>query len=193
MSSFSYAAVVMLQDDPDAAVRAELQDAVDQVKTIVNQPVDAYPRTPGVQVGTYSPGWFHEGAIKPDFNHVDVRDSQDLKYGKHAYVTSNLNSGLMFKGDDCEFNPMTKWAYADRTLPKKHLTDAEMVEVNRLYRVIGADIEKLAATPQGVVIEGLPAIQATAPSNGGWMSYAPYAGGGLALVLILILVLRRNS
>ncbi|HTL99312.1 MAG TPA: hypothetical protein VL181_10960, partial [Holophagaceae bacterium] len=63
-------------------------------------------------------------------------------------------------------NPMTKWAYTDRTLPKKRLTDAEMMEVNRLYRIIGADVEKLASTPQGVVIEGLPAIHsAVSPSD----------------------------
>ena len=32
---------------------------------------------------------------------------------------------------------MTKIFYIDRSLPKKKLTEAEMVEINRLYRVIG--------------------------------------------------------
>jgi hypothetical protein len=43
----------------------------------------------------------------------------------------------MWVGKDTEFNAMTKFFYLDRTLPKKKLTEAEMVEVNRLYRVIG--------------------------------------------------------
>lgn len=183
----------MVQEDPEAATRAELQDAVDQVKAIVNQPVAAYPRMPGVQVGTYSPGWFHPGALQPDFNHVDVRDSQELKYGQYTYVTSDLNPGVMFRGEDCEFTAMTKWAYTDRTLPKKRLTDAEMAEINRLYRIIGADVDKLAPTPEGAVIEGLPAIHAASRPGGDWMAYAPYAGGAFALLLAVLLLMRRRA
>jgi hypothetical protein len=36
-----------------------------------------------------------------------------------------------------EFNAMTKYFYTDRSLPKKKLTEAEMVEINRLYEIIG--------------------------------------------------------
>jgi hypothetical protein len=32
---------------------------------------------------------------------------------------------------------MTKFFYLDRSLPKKKLTNEEMVEINRLYRIIG--------------------------------------------------------
>jgi hypothetical protein len=32
---------------------------------------------------------------------------------------------------------MTKFFYLDRSIPKKKLTPEEMVEVNRLYRIIG--------------------------------------------------------
>lgn len=193
MNSSDYAAMLIFQEDPNAAVRAELDDAVTQVKSIVNQPVSAYPTTREAQVGLYSPGWFHPGAVKPDFNHVDVRSFQDLQYDRYTYITSDLNPGMMFLSQDCEFNPMTKWAYTDRTVPKKRLTDAEMVEVNRLYRVIGACEEKLAGTPQGVVIEGLPVSSAPAPSDGSWMTYAPYAGGALAVLLIIILLVRKGS
>lgn len=45
----------------------------------------------------------------------------------------------MFIGSELEFNKMTKYFYVDRTLPKKRLSDAEMVEINSLYRVIGRD------------------------------------------------------
>lgn len=196
MNSLDYAAALIFQDDPNVATRAELDDAVAQVKTIVNQPVAAYPKTPDAQVGLYSPGWFHPGALKPDFAHVDVRASQDLQYTRYAYVTSDLNPGVMFSGQDCEFNAMTKWAYTDRTLPKKRLTEAEMVEINRLYRVIGACEEKLAGTPQGAVIEGLPTTRSEAPSDdflGTYAPYAPYVGGALVLALVIALVMRRRS
>jgi hypothetical protein len=39
---------------------------------------------------------------------------------------------------------MTKYFYEDRSLPKKKLTEAEMLEINRLYRVIGQCEQQLA-------------------------------------------------
>jgi hypothetical protein len=39
---------------------------------------------------------------------------------------------------------MTKYFYTDRSVPKKRLTEAEMLEINRLYRIIGHDEEQLA-------------------------------------------------
>jgi len=68
-------------------------------------------------VAVYSPGWFHNGAIKPDFSNVDVRDTQELMYTGH--VSSDLNPSEMFIGSELEFNSMTKYFYTDRTLPKK--------------------------------------------------------------------------
>jgi hypothetical protein len=50
----------------------------------------------------------------------------------------------MFIGRELEFNPMTKYFHTDRTLPKKRLSEAEMLEINRLYRVIGRDEQALA-------------------------------------------------
>jgi hypothetical protein len=38
---------------------------------------------------------------------------------------------------------MTKYFYLDRTLPKKKLTEAEMLEINKLYRVIGQCVVEL--------------------------------------------------
>ena len=38
---------------------------------------------------------------------------------------------------------MTKYFYEDRSLPKKKLTGEEMLEINRLYRVIGRCKEQL--------------------------------------------------
>ena len=120
-----------------------MEDAIARVREIVNQPVTALTRTPEIETATYSPGWFHEGAEKPDFNRVDVRTTQQLSYGQHKYVTSDLNPGVVFVGNELEFNPMTKYFYTDRSLPKKKLTEAEMLEINRLYRIIGHDEEEL--------------------------------------------------
>jgi hypothetical protein len=113
-----------------------MDSAISQVQGIVNQPVTQLKRAPGMIVGEY-PGWFHPGAQKPDFNTVDVRATQQFVYDAYQYVSSDLNPGVVFPGHELEFNSMTKYFITDRTHPKKRLTEAEMLEINRLYRIIG--------------------------------------------------------
>ena len=119
---------------PDEANMTAAQ-AEARVREIVNQPIKHLPRT--IEAAVFSPGWFHPGAITPDFLHVDVRQSQELPYAKFQYVTSDLNPNEMFYGDALEFNAQTKYFYTDRTLPKRRLSEDEMLEINRLYRIIG--------------------------------------------------------
>jgi hypothetical protein len=126
------------------ALESEMKLAIEKVHFLVNQPVEPLLRVKDMQVATYRPGWFHDGGSKPDYNKVDIRKTQDVSYGKNEYVTSDLNSGIVFRGADVEFNPMTKYFYTDRHLPKKRLTEEEMVEINRLYRIIGRCEEQLA-------------------------------------------------
>ena len=128
-----------------AALQAEMSQAMARVRLIVNQPVTRLVRQPGMRVRVYSPGWFHEGATIPDFNTVDVRATQERIYDQAGYVTSDLNPGVVFIGSQLEFNSMTKYFYVDRTLPKRKLSEAEMLEINRLYRVIGRCEQQLAA------------------------------------------------
>jgi hypothetical protein len=120
-----------------ATLQLQMTNAWQRVEAIVNQPVRAYVKAPGYHIGLSSPGWFHPGAIKPDFDTVDVRQSQQFPYNKYQYMTSDLNSGVMFLSRDLEFNSMTKYFYTNRSLPKHRLTEAEMLEINRLYRIIG--------------------------------------------------------
>lgn len=120
-----------------AEIRTKMNAAIFRVEEIVNQPVTSLARTPDMHVAMYSPGWFHPGAEKPDFNSVDIRATQELPYSQNDYVSSDLNPGVVFLGRELEFNPMTKYFYTDRSVPKKKLTEDEMVEVNQLYRVIG--------------------------------------------------------
>ena len=127
-----------------AALTAEMNQAITRVRQIVNQPVTRYARQPGMSVRIFSPGWFHEGAARPNYATVDIRSTQDLHYGT-GYVTSDLNPGVVFLGSQLEFNPNTKYFYTDRTLPKKRLTEKEMLEINDLYRVIGRCQHKLNA------------------------------------------------
>lgn len=104
-----------------------------------------------MRVGRYSPGWFHPGATRPNFNTVDVRNTQELIYAKYQYVTSDLNPGVVFLGRDLEFNSMTKFFYVNRSLPKHRLSEAEMLEINRLYRIIGRcqnEIGRLQSPPE---------------------------------------------
>jgi hypothetical protein len=130
--------------DQIADAQFEMDKAIAQVQKIVNQPVASYVRQAGMEWSEYHPGWFHEGANKPDFNNVDIRTSQEKVYDQHSYVTSDLNPGVVFRGRDLEFNANTKYFYTDRSLPKKKLTEAEMLEINRLYRIIGRCEQQLA-------------------------------------------------
>lgn len=124
-------------DEQRAALQLQITNAFQSVLKIVNQPVRAYVRTANLSVSVYSPGWFHDGAIKPNFDTVDVRQSQQLIYANEPYVTSDLNPGVVFMGRDLEFNAMTKYFYTDRSIPKHRLSEAQMLEINRLYRIIG--------------------------------------------------------
>jgi hypothetical protein len=130
-------AMAVSQDEQVAAIKSQMYDAIFRVQDIVNQPVTQLQRTPDMLVTFYSPGWFHPGAIKPNFNTVDVRTTQTFVYDSSQYVTSDLNPGVVFLGKELEFNPMTKYFITDRLVPKKKLTETEMLEINRLYRIIG--------------------------------------------------------
>lgn len=175
------------------SAQAEMDAAVHQVEKIVNQPVVAYRRTAGMHVGVYGPGgWFHPGATKPDFNNVDVRTTQETPYASHQYVASDLNPSLVFLGSQLEFNSMTKYFYTNRSLPKKKLTEAEMLEINRLYRIIGRCEQQLGQT------QNPDSGAASDVEHGGGESSAtpagrsrllnPYLGGGALLVLGVILL-----
>ena len=116
-------------------LNAQSDNAQQGVVKIVNQPITHLARSGPVSL--FAPGWFHDGAVKPDFDNVDIRATQELSYEGH--VTSDLNPTEMFVGSELEFNMMTKYFYTDRSLPKKRLSNAEMIEINSLYRVIGRD------------------------------------------------------
>jgi len=145
-----------MPEDRIAALQMEKSNAWQRVVQIVNRPVQVYGRTADQHhVALYSPGWFHPGAEKPDFNTVDIRKTQQLVYAQSQYVTSDLNPGKVFLGQDLEFNAMTKMFYADRSLPKRKLTEAEMIEINGLYRIIGrceGEIERLQASSKAETV-----------------------------------------
>lgn len=181
-----------------AAVKARMNAAIHRVQQIVNRPVTELRRTPGMDVWKSSPGWFHPGAIKPDFLTTDVRKTQTFPY--HKYVTSDLNPGVVFLGSELEFNPMTKYFYTDRSVPKKRLTEAEMLEINKLYRVIGHCEHRLFDLEHPVEKERLAKSQSTdQPSTHPTMlatihrfifTHKPLAGGMVAALLALIIFLR---
>jgi len=188
------------REDQIAALKAERRDAIFQVQHIVNQPVTCLKRTPEMLVSTFSPGWFHAGAMEPDYNTVDVRTSQHFDYDGRVYVTSDLNHGVVFIGRELEFNPMTKYFYADRSIPKKKLTEAEMVEINRQYRIIGHCNQQLdeLQKPRTVFL-GLDLTQAhdtvanwlqskTGSSILGLISRYSYLFVALTLLLLIVLV-----
>jgi hypothetical protein len=192
--------------EPIDALQLELTNAWQRVVQIVNQPVKAYVRSSDALVSVYSPGWFHEGAMRPDFDTVDVRKTQEFNY-KDQYVSSDLNPGIMFLGRDLEFNSMTKYFYVNRSLPKHRLTEAQMIEINSLYRIIGRcekaihrletpldvepvggdNVESNAAPPSGLVgrIQSLPREKR--------LRYGGTAIGALIVLAIGLRLSKRNS
>ena len=158
-----------------------MDEANQRVKDIVNQPVTQLPRKSYMRVAEFGPGgWFHPGAEKPDFNRVDVRTTQQFPYAKFDYVTSDLNPNVVYLGRELEFNSMTKYFYTDRTVPKKKLTETEMLEINGLYRIIGR-YEQLMADLQPP--EQPPAFNLLD------LFKSRFYGGALVLALLLFLVL----
>lgn len=151
-----------------AKLHAEMTGAEQRVTEIVNRPVTHLSRSGPVTV--FSPGWFHSGSVKPDFNTVDIRTTQEFPY--HGNVTSDVNPSEMFIGSELEFNAMIKYFYRDRALPKKRLSGAEMVEINGLYRAIGRD--------EGAVTSR-------------WLTMAGLVVVGLCLAFGLLLLIRANS
>ena len=164
-----------------AAAKSKMDEAMQRVKDIVNQPVTQLPRKSYMRVAEFGPGgWFHPGAEKPDFNRVDVRTTRQFPYAKFDYVTSDLNPNVVYLGRELEFNSMTKYFYTDRTVPKKKLTEAEMSEINGLYRIIGR-CEELIADLQPP--EQPPAFNLLD------LFKSRFYGGALVLALLLFLVL----
>ena len=180
------------------ALQAEMQAAIHQVEKIVNQPVTAYRRAPGMNVGKFEGGWFHPGASKPDFNNADVRKTQESAiYDKYEYSTSDLNPGVVWPSKQLEFNSMTKYFYTNRNVPKKRLTEAEMEEINRLYRIIGRcerelrHLQNPALATAQVSSETAPADSAESTGDASTSAKRPrllnpYIGGGAILFLVLL-------
>ena len=186
--------------DALASFQLERSNAWLQVCAIVNQPVQAYTRTPDMSVSEYSPGWFHPGASTPAFDSVDVRQSQQLIYANEPYVTSDVNPGIVFLGRDLEFNAMTKLFYTNRSLPKHRLSEAEMLEINRLYRVIGHCNNQIARLQVGSAAEAGDDGSEAPPAGGlrDRLSRIPrekrvfYGGIGIGALLVLAIALRAR-
>ena len=173
-------------DTPEiAAAKKQINDAVFRVQAIVNQPVTRLARTPDMNVKVYAPGWFHADAQRPNFNSVDVRVTQQASYDGDGYVTSDLNPGLVFVGRELEFNSMTKYFYTDRTVPKRKLTGPEMLEINRLYRIIGQGEEQLSQlqNPKG----------ALAWLGAGWTKYSYVIVACIILLALVLFQVRKKQ
>lgn len=196
-SRVSAQSVTNSTEEQIAALQLQLTNAWHQVETIVNQPVPAYRRDAGYDVSVYSPGWFHAGASIPDFNRVDVRQSRELIYTAQ-WVSSDITPTMMFHGKDLEFNAMTKLFYTNRALPKKKLTDAEMLQINELYRTIGHCQTEIAG------LQPAPVVEATADTQSETNEVVPTGGlatiehmprqtrilyGGIAIGSLLVLVI----
>jgi hypothetical protein len=134
-----------------AEAKAEMADAIAKVEAIVNQPPDSLPHDLGSVEGTiYKGHWKRGRKIKPDFDHVDVRLTQEFPYVEdNAIVTCDTTLGRIFASASLEFNPMLEYFYTSPTLPAKRLMPSEMDEINHLYRIIGKCERRIAELEAG--------------------------------------------
>jgi hypothetical protein len=123
-------------EDKIAKTQRELRDAVEKVKGIINQPLTMVPRNFRMRVQALD-AFFPDPATKPDFNTVDVKTTRRLDYDQFEFVGLKSNPSVVWVGKTLEFNPSTRYFYDDLSVPKKKLTDDEMTEINRLYKIIG--------------------------------------------------------
>jgi hypothetical protein len=175
---------------PDNADPKVVMDAAtEQVKAIVNQPVTPVALTRDMENIGSGADWFHPGAIKPDFDTVDVRKTQETSnYDKYNYVTSGLNPGVAFPAREIAFNSMTKYFYVDRSVPKKKLTEAEMLEINRLYRIIGQCERKL-----NIPKDSEPQAEAAANYFSEHRSMLIGIAGGVIALLLLVRLAKKSA
>jgi len=131
------------REEQIAAIKKEKIEAFFQAEDIVNQPVSYLKRTPDMVVQRFA-DWGKHDVVTPDFDYVDVRATQQKLFDGYQYVACDLNPGEVFIGNELEFNERTKYFYNDFRLPKKKLTEAEMLEINRLCRIIGRCNRQLA-------------------------------------------------
>ncbi|HUA68145.1 MAG TPA: hypothetical protein VMA13_06315 [Candidatus Saccharimonadales bacterium] len=122
--------------DQIAALKKEKDGAFFRIQDIVNQPVTHLKRAPDMVVQNFV-DWGEHDVVTPDFNTVDIRTTQQAMFDGYQYVTCDLNPDEVFIGKELEFNEMTKYFYNNFNEPKKKLTEAEMLEINQLCRVIG--------------------------------------------------------
>ena len=89
-----------------------------------------------MRVQTTAEAWYPETTTAPDYTNADVRATQQKNYDGKGYLATEANPGVVYFGDELEFNPVLNYYYVDRTFPKKKLTPAEMEQINALFREI---------------------------------------------------------
>ena len=95
---------------------------------------------------------------------------------------------------------MTKYFYTDRSVPKKRLTEAEMLEINKLYRVIGHYQHELLVLEHPNLIASLDQLQSSNEPQSPqpllatihrWIfTHKPVGIGIVAALLVLLILLR---
>jgi hypothetical protein len=123
-------------EDKIGKAQRDLRDAIEKVKGIINQPVPMVPRNFRMKVEALD-AFFPDPATKPDFNSVDVKTTRRQDYDQFEFVCLKSNPSVVWVGKTLEFNPSTRYFYEDLSVPKKKLTDDDMAEINRLYKIIG--------------------------------------------------------
>ncbi len=130
-----------------ASIRLRRARTEERIRSLVNQPPPSLPRTVRMRVQSTSGAWYPETSAAPDYAQVDVRATQQNNYDGKGYLATATDPGVVYLGDELEFNPVLNYYYVDRTLPKKKLTPAEMEQINALFREI-AELDQQLKSPR---------------------------------------------
>jgi hypothetical protein len=143
-----------------APTSSEAAALVQQLRAIVNQPVQPEPKS-GERVGTYN---FHGGGTPLDYANVTREELlRDRMIFPQPQIEARDHPGVYYRGEDTEFNIRLKWYYADPTKPTKRLTDIEYDRIIVLSRRIASALNSPAtASASGAAPSAPPAN----PSSG---------------------------
>lgn len=151
-----------LDNQPLIDAQAEIDSATAKIKQIANQPVAPVERAnlTGYWVNRGSkwiPGWAQQiidlmkGPPEVNFATADVRISQRSwaqetteNPDNPVFFVGLKTEPLFYRAEKVGFNLDLLRFYEDLALPKKQLTEDELIEINRLFRIIAKNKGVLA-------------------------------------------------
>ncbi len=141
-----------------SASTSEASALVQQLRSIINQPVQPEPKS-GERVGTYN---FHGGGAPLDYANVTREELlRERMTFQQPQIEARDHPGVYYRSEDTEFNIRLKWYNAYPTRPTKRLTDIEYDRIIDLSRRIAAAQKSPVTTSQSGAAPSAPSYSSS--------------------------------